>query len=78
MKYGINMMHLKSVHDLIRLCDVSMDKFEVGMIVENAGIIQRSTVVNFVIGDDVVLWVSEGKVPDNPAGTMKFQESVCA
>ena len=47
-KDGIDVMHFESIHDLVRLSNVSMGEGEVWQGIKGPGIVKRGTVVDFV------------------------------
>jgi len=64
---GINLVALEAVHDFGGVCDVAMVECEIALVVEGAGVVQRSAVVELVEGDDIVcIGVGQGKVSYQP------------
>ncbi len=60
---GIDVVSLQTVHDFGGVRDVAMVEAEISFVVENAGIVQRRTVVQLVEGDDIVgIWVCQNEM----------------
>ncbi|KFY44487.1 hypothetical protein V494_01461, partial [Pseudogymnoascus sp. VKM F-4513 (FW-928)] len=67
---GVNVVALKAVHHLGGVGDVALVEGEVPLVIEGAGVVERSTVVELVKGDNVVcLRVCDGQVSYQPAST---------
>lgn len=67
---GVNVVALEAVHHLGGVGDVSLVEGEVPLVIEGTGVVERSTVVELVEGDNVVcLWVCDGQVAHQPACT---------
>ena len=67
-KNGVDVVALEAVHHLGGVGDVALVEGEVPLVIEGAGVVERSTVVELVKGDNVVcLWVCEGQVSYQPA-----------
>lgn len=47
-----------------------MDKGEIGVGRETARVVERGAIVELVEGDDIVVWVGEREVADEPAGAV--------
>ena len=65
----INVVFTESVLNFLRGSDIAMDEGEVWSTTQTTSIIQRSTIVKFIIRDDVVFRISEGEMTDKPAST---------
>ena len=59
MKDSVDFMHRKGVHNLVWLCDVSMNKCEVRLRTQHASIVKRGAVVNLVKGEYIVRGIRE-------------------
>lgn len=71
MKNGINVVPFETVHDLGRIRNVSMIKGKVSLIIESTGIVQGRAVFQLVERNNVVgIWVCDGQVSHQPAGTV--------
>jgi hypothetical protein len=67
---GIDIVSLKAVHNLRRIGNVAMVECEVALVVQDSGVVQRSTVVKFVEGYDIIrVRVRQGQVSHKPAST---------
>lgn len=55
-----------TVQNLRGLGEVAVVEGEVGLRVEDGGVVERGAVVELVEGDDVVVGVSEGEVTSHP------------
>lgn len=65
---GVDVVALEAVHHLGGVGDVALVEGEVPLVIEGAGVVERSTVVELVKGDNVVcLGVCEGQVSYQPA-----------
>lgn len=59
-------MLFHTVQNLRGLGEVAVVEGEVGLRVEDGGVVERGAVVELVEGDDVVVGVSEGEVTSHP------------
>lgn len=64
---GVDVVTLQAVHNLSWVGDITVVEGEVPLVVQGAGVVEGSTVVELIEGDDVVgVWVGEGQVTDKP------------
>jgi hypothetical protein len=63
---GVDFVASHAAEDGVLVCNVSEDEGEVGGGVEALGVVQGGAVVDFVKADDVVHWICEGEVADDP------------
>lgn len=66
MKYGIYAVLFHTFQYLRGLGEVAVVKGEVGLGVENGGVVERGAVVEFVEGHDVIVGVGESQMSRDP------------
>jgi len=68
-KNSVNLETLQARQNLTRLCDISVAKGEIWLVVNGHGVQHRRAVVELVEGDNSVLWVRQDEMPYQPTCT---------
>ena len=67
----VNIVSLQAVHDLRRVCDIAMVECEISFVIEDSRVVQGSTVVELVEGNDVVgIGIGQCEMSYKPASTV--------